>query len=133
MAFSKLNFILLAFLLITVTPSVFCQSKGDKLAIEQGDMPAEFPKGQTALYNFIKTNLKYPKDSTVRGLVFLYFCVEADGSLTDIKVKRGLGKDFDEEAVRVIGLMPRWKPAMQKGTQKPIKTYYTLPIRFHKE
>jgi TonB family protein len=115
------------------TPSVFCQQNRTKPTASVENTPAEFPNGQAAMYKFINDNLKYPKDKHTGGLVVVYFCVETDGSITSIEVKLSKGKTFDDEAVRVVGLMPKWKPALQYGTNKPIKSYYTVPIKFNRE
>ena len=89
----------------------------------------EFPGGDTALYAFLGENLKYPNtEADFQGNIFLTFIVEKDGSLTDIKVIRGLSAPFDEEAIRVVKLMPKWKPAKQRGKQ--VRFQYVLPIKF---
>ncbi len=56
------------------------------------------------------------------------FVVEKDGSISDVKVLRGIGGGCDEEAVRVVKSMPKWKPGKQRG--QPVRVYYTLPIDF---
>jgi outer membrane biosynthesis protein TonB len=96
---------------------------------------AEYPNGQAAMYNFIQNNLKYPKDGAtcIQGNVYLNFCIEVDGSITNIKVLKGLCTDCDKEAIRVISIMPKWKPALEYGTNKPVKSYYTMPCRFRLE
>jgi periplasmic protein TonB len=95
---------------------------------------AEFPSGQIEMHKFIQTNLRYPtKGSCIQGNVYINFCIEIDGSITNVKVIRGLSKEFDEEAVRVISIMPKWKPKLEYRTQKPMKSYYTVPCRFRLE
>ena len=64
----------------------------------------------------------------IQGKVFLTFVVERDGSLTDIKVLRGIGGGCDEEAVRVISASPKWQPGMQDG--RAVRTQFTVPINF---
>ncbi len=56
------------------------------------------------------------------------FVVNEDGSISDVKVVRGIGRGCDEEAMRVVKMMPKWKPGRQKG--EPVKVSYTLPISF---
>lgn len=62
------------------------------------------------------------------GTVYVQFVVEKDGSISDVKVLRGIGGGCDEEAVRVVKSMPKWKPGKQRG--QPVRVYYTLPIDF---
>ncbi|MDI6833957.1 MAG: energy transducer TonB, partial [Bacteroidales bacterium] len=64
----------------------------------------------------------------ISGTVYVQFVVEKDGSISDIKVVRGIGGICDEEAVRVITKMPNWIPAKQKGI--PVRSYYVIPIAF---
>ena len=95
---------------------------------------AEYPDGMKAMYEFISKNLKFPMSvATIEGTVYLGFCIEADGRLTDIEVRKGLRKDYDEEAVRVVSIMPKWIPAVEFGTKKTVKSYFTVPIHFRLE
>jgi protein TonB len=94
------------------------------------NMP-EFPGGDAAMYKFLSKNIKYPrmaKESGISGRVFLTFVVERDGSVTDVKILRGIGGGCDEEAVRVIKKMPRWSPGKQRG--KPVRVQFQMPIKF---
>ena len=80
---------------------------------------------------YLADNIKYPKkakDNNIEGRVFVNFVVEKDGSINEVKVLRGIGGGCDEEAVRVINSMPKWKPGKQEG--KPVRVYYTIPIFF---
>jgi protein TonB len=91
----------------------------------------EFPGGEKALYEYIKNNIRYPevaRTSGITGTVYVQFVVEKDGSISDVKVLRGIGGGCDEEAVRVVKSMPKWKPGKQRG--QPVRVYYTLPIDF---
>ena len=95
---------------------------------------AEYPDGMKAMYQFISKNLKFPLSvDTIEGTIYLGFCIEADGRLTDIEVRKGLRKDYDEEAVRVVSIMPKWIPAVEFGTKKTVKSYFTVPIKFRLE
>ena len=91
----------------------------------------EFPGGSEAMNKFLSDNLHYPsqaeKDS-VSGTVYLRFVVETSGRVSNIKVLRGIGGGCDEEAVRVVKLMPDWIPGRQNG--KKVDVQFTLPIRF---
>ncbi len=87
--------------------------------------------GMEAFYTFIGENIKYPVQArrlNVQGMVFLQFVVEKDGSLTDIKVVKGIGAGCDEEAVRVLSNVPKWKPGKQRG--RFVRVKLTIPIRF---
>jgi len=89
----------------------------------------EFPGGTEALKSYLEKNVHYPKetiDMCVMGYVFVSFIVEVDGSISNAKVEKGLGHGFDEEALRVVNAMPKWKPGKQRG--KPVRVLYNLPI-----
>ena len=93
-------------------------------------MPS-FRGGQQKLFEFIGNNVVYPqeaKEAGIEGQVFVEFYIEKDGSVTDGKVLKGIGYGCDEEALRVIGLMPKWYPGKQRG--KAVRVRYTLPINF---
>ena len=90
-----------------------------------------FPGGQKALMEFLKSNLVYPKaaqDSSIQGRVIVRFTIEKDGSITDVEVVRGVHPALDEEAVRVVSMMPKWKPGTQMGDT--VRTKFTLPVFF---
>ncbi len=91
----------------------------------------EFPGGESALYKFLAKNIEYPQianEGGIQGRVFVTFVVEKDGSITDVRVLRGIGGGCDEEAIRVVKSMPKWKPGKQRG--KPVRVQYNLPIKF---
>ncbi len=93
-------------------------------------MPS-FRGGEQKLFEFIGKNVVYPQeaiDAGVEGRVFVEFYIEKDGTVCDAKVLRGIGYGCDEEALRVIGLMPKWSPGKQRG--KAVRVRYTLPINF---
>lgn len=92
---------------------------------------AQFPGGIKKFYEYLANNIKYPADArknNVQGKVFLTFVVEKDGSLSDIKVMRGIGSGCDEEALRVIKASPKWVPGTQNG--RTVRQQYTAPIGF---
>ena len=68
------------------------------------------------------------RESSIQGTVYATFVVERDGSVTDVRVLRGIGGGCDEEALRVIKAMPRWTPGKQRG--KPVRVQFTMPIKF---
>jgi protein TonB len=91
----------------------------------------EFPGGMGKLMTYLATNIKYPplaKESGIQGRVFINFVVEPDGKISQVKVLRGIGGGCDEEAVRVVQGMPKWKPGLQRG--KPVRVSYNLPVKF---
>jgi len=103
----------------------------EKVFIVVERMP-EFPGGTQALVNFLKENVHYPEDARkakIEGKTICQFIVDKDGSITDVQVAKSSGNaSLDDEALRVIRKMPRWKPGAQKG--KPVRVKYTIPINF---
>lgn len=91
----------------------------------------EFPGGTAKLLEYVQKNLKYPmmaRESDIQGKVFVGFVVEKDGSISNVRVLRGIGGGCDEEAVRVVQTLPKFKPGKQRGN--PVRVQYTLPIVF---
>ncbi len=91
----------------------------------------EFPGGDRARIKFLSKNISYPtmaKESGIQGTVYVTFVVEKDGSITDIRIARGIGGGCDEEALRVMKKMPNWKPGKQRG--KPVRVQFSMPIKF---
>lgn len=90
------------------------------------------PKGgMPAFYKYIGEKMKYPAQARrmgVEGKVFVQFVIGKDGSITDVKVIKGIGAGCDEEAARVMQGAPPWNPGKQRG--KAVKQRYTLPIQF---
>ena len=87
----------------------------------------EFPNGQEALMLYIAKQVKYPaeaKKAGAQGRVFIGFIVEPDGSLSDFKVLRGIGHGCDEEALRVVKSMPKWKPGMQRARRSECNIWF---------
>ena len=94
------------------------------------DMP-QFPGGAQALYTFLKENMKYPvlaQQMKLVGVVRVSFTVEEDGSVSNIIVVEPVHKLLNDEAVRVVKMMPKWIPGNRNGT--PVKVRYTMPINF---
>lgn len=91
----------------------------------------EFPGGMGELMKYLGTSIKYPplaKESGIQGRVFINFVVEPNGEISNVKILRGIGGGCDEEAVRVVENMPRWKPGKQRG--KAVRVSYNLPVKF---
>jgi len=94
------------------------------------EMPS-FPGGDEARIKFLTENIKYPqmaKESGIQGTVYVTFVVDEKGKVADVRVLRGIGGGCDEEAVRVVKLMPAWNAGKQSG--KPVRVQFNMPIRF---
>ncbi|MVM35810.1 TonB family protein [Spirosoma sp. HMF4905] len=107
---------------------VEAKTEGEFVMVEQ---QPEYPGGINALMSFLGKNLNYPRSAAsagVAGRVYVSFVVNTDGSLTDIQVLKGIGFGCDEEAIRVMNKMPRWKPGKQSG--RAVRVKYNLPISF---
>ena len=94
------------------------------------EMPA-YPGGDQKLMEYVAKNIKYPqiaRETGIQGRVFVGFVVEPDGSVSNVKVLRGIGGGCDEEAMRVVKSMPKWKPGKQRG--KAVRVSYMLPVNF---
>ena len=95
---------------------------------------ASFVGGYDSLMRFIVDNLIYPEEALkgkIEGKVLTTFVVEVDGSISDIKVLRGLGYGCDEEAIRIIKLMPKWNPAIILSSKRKVRQQFVLPISFY--
>ncbi|WP_276363061.1 TonB family protein [Daejeonella sp. H1SJ63] len=95
------------------------------------DILPEFPGGVKGWGDYLQSSLKYPDElrkNKITGRVILSFIVLKNGSITDIKVLRGIGYGADEEAVRIVKESPAWKPGLMKG--EPVNVAYTMPIFF---
>ena len=90
-----------------------------------------FPGGTNALLAYLEENIKYPEDCEevcVQGRVVVSFVVEKDGSISDAKVVRSVYPSLDEEALRVVNGMPKWRPGKHNG--QSVRTKYTIPVIF---
>lgn len=102
----------------------------DEVFMVAEQMP-EFPGGMKELLKFLQNNLKYPENAmknNVQGRVIVQFVVEKDGTLTEFKVARSVDPDLDAEALRVLQIMPKWKPGMQRG--KIVRVKFAVPVSF---
>ena len=93
------------------------------------DAMPEYPGGPNEMMRYIQENIKYPqsaKDNKIEGRVFVSFVVEKDGSITNAAVMRGIDKECDAEALRVVSSMPKWNPGQHKG--EVVRTQFTIPI-----
>ena len=91
----------------------------------------EFPGGVQSMMEFIATNIRYPamaRELGISGNVFISFVVSRNGEIKNLKILRGIGGGCDEEALRVVQLMPKWIPGKQNGKAVPVQ--FNLPIKF---
>jgi protein TonB len=98
--------------------------------VDVSQMP-EFPGGEEELMRYLAQNIQYPKqalDGNTEGRVLIGFVVNKEGEIDDVKVLRSIGDGCDEEAVRVIHKMPKWKPGKNNG--KLVNVFYNLPVTF---
>ena len=94
------------------------------------EMPS-YPGGEQKLMEYVAKNIKYPqiaRETGIQGRVFVGFVVEPDGSISNVKLLRGIGGGCDEEAMRVIKSLPKWKPGKQRG--KAVRVSYQIPVFF---
>ncbi len=107
------------------------ESAKDDEVFDVIEVNPEFPGGLTAMSNFITKHIKYPKHelkNEIQGRVLVGFIVMPDGSIDDVKIVRSVTTALDNEAMRVVKSMPKWKPGMQNG--QAVKVKYVLPITF---
>ena len=98
------------------------------VAVEQ---PAEFPGGQAALMKWLSQNIRYPEaaqQNDIQGRVIVKFVVEKDGSIGQASIVKGVDKDLDREALRVVKKMPKWQPGKNNGVA--VRSYFNLPVTF---
>jgi TonB family protein len=107
------------------------QPSEEKPVFIKAEVTPEFPGGIEAMYKYMATNIKYPEEARkkgVQGRVFITFIIETDGSVSHIKILRGIGSGCDEEAVRVVSAMPKWSPGKEKG--EAVRVQFNLPVMF---
>jgi len=111
--------------------NAFAQEKTVVYTIAENS--AEFPGGVTEMMKFITQTINYPpncRENNIGGKVFLKFIVSDLGEINTVEVLKSSGNvELDYEAVRVVKLMPKWKPASMSG--KPVNVYFNLPISFN--
>jgi len=91
----------------------------------------EFPGGMAELMKFLQKNIKYPnicQEQDIQGRVIVQFVVNTDGSIVDAQVMKPVNPYLDKEALRVVSIMPKWKPGEQRG--KKVRVRFTLPVTF---
>lgn len=107
------------------------------LFIESEPHP-DFEGGWEAIMSYFRSNVRYPENANnVEGKVIIQFIIEKDGSVSNAKVVRSDVKEekyrkaLEEEALRLIGNMPRWKPALHHG--KPVRSSFMIPVKFNQD
>lgn len=106
------------------------EESDDEFFMVVENMP-EFPGGDLGLMKYIQKNVKYPpiaKEYNITGKVYVSFIVDKSGSVTNVKIVRGVDKNLDAEALRVVKSLPKYKPGKQRG--KPVRVMFTIPINF---
>jgi len=112
------------------TEDVIGDTKTDEVFTVVEQMP-EFPGGDAARDEFLSKNLQYPtmaKEQGIQGKVWIGFIVDKFGNVNNVEVLRGIGGGCDEEAARVVSIMPRWVPGKQSG--RPVTVKFRFPINF---
>jgi protein TonB len=90
-----------------------------------------FPGGDLGLMKYIQKHVKYPaiaKEYNITGKVYVSFIVDKSGKVTNVKIVRGVDKNLDAEAMRVVKSLPKYKPGKQRG--KAVRVMFTIPINF---
>jgi len=116
---------------VAVPTAVVVEETNEDEIFETAENMPEFPGGNAALMQFLQKNIRYPQipqENGVQGRVIIQFVVNTDGTVVDPVVARSVDPYLDKEALRVIGLMPKWKPGMQRN--KPVRVKYTVPVVF---
>ena len=103
----------------------------DQLTFNVVEKMPEFEGGMDGMMSFLQKNIKYPaeaKEKGDEGRVIVQFVVEKDGSIVEPKVVKSVSPELDAEALRVVQMMPKWKPGQQRG--KNVRVQFTLPVSF---
>lgn len=91
----------------------------------------QYPGGDQARNKYLIENIKYPEQAMkqgIQGTVYVSFVVEKDGTVSNVKLLKGIGGGCDEESIRIVKGMPAFKPGTQKG--EPVRVQFTMPIYF---
>ena len=123
---------------VDVQEEVAVEAKEEVIEVEEAkpvftiveEMPS-FPGGEAERNKFLAENIVYPQQATengIQGTVYVSFVVDSKGNVTDVKVLRGIGGGCDEEALRVVKMMPQWHPGKQNG--KLVRVLFNMPIYF---
>ena len=114
-----------------VVPDAYSDSLQAEEIYDIVEVSAEYPGGVEKLMKYIMTNINYPPETngySSQGTVYVRFVIEMNGSITNVKILKGIQADLDKEAKRVVKDMPDWKPGQNRG--KVVRSRCTLPIKF---
>ncbi len=106
-------------------------AKGNSEVYDMVEQAPQFPGGPQALMKWIGENVRYPvaaQEAGVQGRVICQFVIQADGTVGETKILRGVSPELDAEALRIVKAMPAWTPGMQDG--QAVNVRYTLPVTF---
>ncbi len=95
------------------------------------EVEPSFPGGPEEMAKWIQKKVKYPTEAAEmgeQGIVYVEFVVNTDGSIANVEVRKGVSESLDNEALRVVKMMPKWIPGVQDG--KKVRVSFTLPISF---
>lgn len=110
-----------------------CWNKtGEKVKYYDFEIHSKYPGGKQRMYQFIKRHMRYPtlsKKYKIGGKVIVDFKIDTNGKVIDARITQSVNEEIDNEALRIINLMPRWKPAFQDGI--PVKIKYRIPLTFN--
>lgn len=123
--------VMIACCFLTANAQKTVVSQNNQKVYEHPEVMPEYPGGMSAMVEFLSKNVKYPKDAAkqkVEGRVLVWFVVETDGSLTDVKVAKKVFPSLDAEAIRMVKTMPKWTPG--KHNDQPVRVRFALPIVF---
>lgn len=105
--------------------------KKDSLVFVVVEESPEFQGGDQARIEYLIKNINYPKKARkagIQGTVYITFIIEKDGKVSNVRILRGIGGGCDEESLRVVKNMPKWKPGRQRG--KNVRVQYNMPLKF---
>jgi protein TonB len=126
-------------ILIDVSPEIEAEKQPDIIAepiekqetfITAEEMPS-YPGGNAERQKFLAEAIQYPSQAVengIQGTVYVQFVIDSKGNITEVKIMRGIGGGCDEEALRVIKMMPQWHPGKQNG--KSVRVLYNMPVSF---
>lgn len=117
-------------MMMAMMMAIHSDAQTDKVYDKVEVMPV-YPGGVEALLGYMQNNMKYPEDAKkqkIEGRVVVGFIVEKDGSITEVHSLRAVHPLLEQEAIRVVSNMPKWKPGKVKG--KAVRVSYALPVNF---
>jgi TonB family protein len=125
------NVSVIILLLLCPSLAILAQNGGNGIwkVVGPNDRIPMFPEGPGAMVQFIYSNMKYPeiaRDSSIQGIVLVYFDVKQDGNLDNVKIMHSIHPALDEEAIRIIKLMPKWTPGTKDGKLTTMGTHVMI-------